>query len=557
MRALALAIVLMGCGTIVQASGQTSKSGAAPRVSSAEIRPTLYGLSTFPYDRSPEAVEQTFRMAAEYSDLYVVQLDDGVPWTEALGDTRFPDALQRKWRDLKSHAPAGRPVYLALQPLGHDRVNLASPVEGSSVPRGLRGAAFDAEVVKTAYFNYTRRTVRFFQPAFLNLGVENGELAYRKPGDWAAYVRLIKHVITALKSEFPSLRMGISFGLQSLMEPMTARRARELVDASDYLGLSFYPYMSNFHEKFGVSPLRPPPDEWRKPLDWVRSYTDKPIAICETGYNTAGVELPHRNIRLRGSAALQKQYIQEVAGYAARDGYLFVVYYLPVDIGAILDALPPPQRSEGNMWRENGLFDPKLNPKPALEVWRAILSKRYEPRAVQDRGPAREMVTGATKERVERSAAAARIGFQSEQDLCRAPAPARVELVEVDGGEKGMLWRYERRPGAWAWCARKFESGAFPGGSGMTFRIRSDVDEPVILQLKEANGEAHFAIIPAGVAWREVSLKWTDFVLDEKTRRNGLLEPANVVEIVLGDEGKKAPGSGQTRRIWLSEWVVR
>jgi hypothetical protein len=49
--------------------------------------------------------------------------------------------------------------------------------------------------------------------------------------------------------------------------------------------LSFYPHASAFDEKFGAPACRGE-KPWREPLAWVRASTDKPIAICETGYDT-------------------------------------------------------------------------------------------------------------------------------------------------------------------------------------------------------------------------------------------------------------------------------
>jgi hypothetical protein len=491
-------------------------------------------------------------LGSELGDLYVVQLDNGVPWAEANDDAPFPQAVQRKWRDISVRAPSGRPVYLALEPLAEDRETLAPPSEGSSLPRGMRGASFDDPAIIRAYTVYAQRAVRYFKPMFLNLGVENGELAHRRPGDWSAYVTLIEKVMAELRSEFPTLKMGISFGLQSLMQPATASRARRIVDLSDYVGLSFYPYMSSFQEKFGLPALPPPPDQWRAPLDWVRSFTTKPIAICETGYNTKDVDLPKWRIRMTGSDTLQADYVSDLGRYAARDRYLFVVYYLPVDIGALLDTLPEDRRAEGNMWRENGLLDGRLTPKPALDSWKSFVTAKYEPPAA---APIQKVEAPEVSAKSS-SSGAIRVGFARTDDLCQAPEPAKVDLVDVGSGKQALQWEFPAGTKTWTWCSRPVPPGGFQRGTGMRFRIRSDVEGPVFLELKGAKGEAYFSVSNAGPEWRDVVLDWSDFAAEPNSSRSGALEPGIITSIVLADEGKSSTSQSRARRIWLTDWVV-
>lgn len=537
--AAAIAVVVAPCATTYAQTASKSVAGTS--------RQTLFGTSSFPFDRTAEAALKTQRTARELGDLYVVQLDDGVPWAEALENKPFPVATERKWRDLLANAPAGTPVYLALAPLGEDRESLAPASEGSSVPAKLRRASFDDDAMRRAYLNYSRRAVGYFNPAFLNLGVENGELAHRDPGSWPAYERLITSTMSSLRKEFPKLRQGISFGLQSLMEPETARRSKSLVEASDYLGLSFYPYMSNFHEKFGVRPLAAPPAEWREPLDWVRAYTTKPIAITETGYNTRDVQLPAEKIKLHGTPDLQSAYVRDLARYASRDRYLFVVYYLPIDIGPLLRTLPASASAAASMWRENGFFDANMKPKPALEEWRRIVSQPYA--APVSLAPAVAQTTSA--------ASTGAIGFTRDQDLCQTPPPGLTRLVKTDAGADAMLWQYERRPGNWAWCSRKLQAGSFARTSGMKLRIRSEFEVVLILQFKEKNGATHFAGVSAGREWRDVELGWKDFSLDEKTGRDRAIHPENIVEFVLADEGQHAKKSGDRQNLWISQWLIK
>lgn len=521
-----------------------------------EARPTRFGVSTFPFGLSAAAAERTFRIAEDLSDVYVVQLDNGVPWSEAATDARFPAAVQNKWRELAAHAPSGRPVYLALAPLAEDRKSLAPASEGSLSPERFRGAAFDDPMVVKAYVAYALKAVGYFKPAYVNLGLEAGELAHRRPRDWDAFVALIRETTRALRQEFPTLKIGISFGLQSLMEKATAERARQIIAFSDYVGISFYPYMSPFQEKFGLPPLPAPPDQWRAPLDWLASFTDKPIAICETGYNTKDVSLQSWGLQMKGSEAAQKDYVSDLARYAKRDGYLFAIYYFPVDIGPLIETLPEPVAELTSMWGENGLIDAEFKPKPALEVWKSILAAQYDPAAAKlSAAPLSKPTEQPSAAEPAATGPIVSVGFKRDEDLCQAPSPAQVSLVATESGAKAMQWEFPAGTQKWTWCARPAPAGGFPQGAGMRLRIRSDVDGPVFVEMKAASGKDYFAMVDAGPAWRDVSLRWSDFAPDKGS--GGQLQPEAITNIVLADEGKAATPENSTRRIWISDWTAR
>jgi len=136
----------------------------------------LFGISSFPGGFSAAEQDEAFRYAREYSQVYVVQRDNGIPWAEAFEDSPYPKAVMDDWQNFRRHRPDGAPLYLALAPLNFDRKTLIDPLEGSSMPRALRGKPFDDPNVMRAYLNHVRRAVEFFDPDFLNIGVEAGEI---------------------------------------------------------------------------------------------------------------------------------------------------------------------------------------------------------------------------------------------------------------------------------------------------------------------------------------------------------------------------------------------
>ena len=375
----------------------------AQPVGGAQARP-LYGFTPFPYDATAQAVSRVQELTRDNATIYALHFDDGVPWEELLDGKPLPKKIQREWDDLARAAPAGRPVYLALTPLATDRKSLA-PGRGEkdylALPWSLKLAGLDDDKVKAAYLDYARRAVRQFKPAYLNLGIEAGEMASREPKTWPRFEALYRHVAGALKREFPQMMIGVSFGLQSLRKPEVAERARALVNESDFLGVSFYPHASPFGERFGEPALRAGDDAWREPLSWLRSYTTKPIAICETGFLTRPVTLDSYKLTMKGDAETQARYVRELAQFAERDKYLFVVWYLAVDYDRLFERMGGnTAANEVNLlWRNIGLWDGDVKPKPALEEWQRALSGRVDagaPRAAAATPPPPARPPGST-----------------------------------------------------------------------------------------------------------------------------------------------------------------
>lgn len=332
----------------------------------------LFGITSFPYDSTLEALTKVQQTIVPHSTLVALHFDNGIPWKEALADAPFPAKIQQEWDSQARALPTGRPVYLGFAPLDTDRKSLA-PALGDSgrlpLPTELQGVPLDDPKVEKAYLNYARRAVKQFHPRFLNLGIEAGELMSRDMTRWPQFEHLFTSVRTALKHDDPTLQIGISFGLGELRNPKEAKAARALIADSDYVGLSFYPYASAFDEKFGAPPFRGP-QPWKEPLDWIRAYTDKPIAVCETGFTSQNIEVPQYGLKMEGSPETQAAYVRALFETARKDHYLFVVWFLAIDYDKLYAKMPTGSDAM-KLWRNIGLIDGDLHPKPAWEIWKA------------------------------------------------------------------------------------------------------------------------------------------------------------------------------------------
>jgi len=480
-----------------------------------------------------------------------LHFDDGIPWAEALSDSPFPAKLRDDWKGKRDRAPRGLPVYLGLAPLAKDRQSLAAASEGSSIPSGIHNTPLDAEPVKQAFYIYARRAVQEFEPKFVNLGIEAGELADRNPTRWAEFVRLYAHVYDALKKDRPELKIGISFGLQSLMEARVASRARSILDKCDYLGVSFYPFMSRFHEKFGARRLSDPPQQWTEPLDWLRNYSDLPLAICETGYATQNVDVPEYKLHMPGNAELQARYVRDLGRIAYRDDYLFVIWFLAVDYDKLYSKLPEGDGSN-RIWRHAGLLDQNLNPKPAWTEWNELVRRgRRNPATIHEPPPAKLPAVLA-----DTTPTTIRLGFERSSDLFTGSPDDSFALVEkgIVAETPAMKWQFSYKPGRWQWGTRPIEKSSLASAERMKLRVRSDRPGPVFIQLEETSGETHYVVLFVSAEWQEVDVRLKDLNVDPQKKRDGVLQIEDLRQVLLADnagESEKAQGS---RSVWFTNW---
>jgi hypothetical protein len=339
--------------------------------------PPLYGITSFPYDTTLEAVDYVKRITAANSTLAAIHLDNGIPWREMLDGAALPQSIRSDWDSRVAAIPKGRPVYVGLAPLDTDRKSLAPALEEKgriAMPPELSHAALDDATVITAYMRYVRLAVETFHPAFLNIGIEAGEIMSRDMARWPRFVKLYSAVYDSIKKIHPKIAIGISFGLGELRKPDEAQAAKQILEKCDYVGLSFYPYASGFDEKFGA-PAYGGKTPWKEPLTWIRNYTDKPIAICETGYSTQDIAIPQYGLKLQGNPDAQKEYVRELFQTAQNDHYLFVVWFLAVDYDKMYAKMPAGSEPM-LLWKNIGMIDGNLKPKPAWALWQENVRKR-------------------------------------------------------------------------------------------------------------------------------------------------------------------------------------
>ena len=365
-----------GAGGVPSSGGSGGGAGTAGTSSS---RVTALGFTPFPYDITTAAVDDVYRKISEDADLYAFHMTEGVPWVEALADAEvmgYGVSLRDKWSRQRNEATAhpGHAVYVGVTPLDDSRTRLAdywAAGEHMTLPGLWASYAFDAPEVKTAYLSFCRRAIAYFEPDFFAIGLEVNLLRRNSPESWNAYVSLHRDTYQALKQEEPDLPIFVTVTAVDLLEGWTDSNHAEQVAAlgellpyTDYLGLSFYPYMSAFL----ANPF--PQDAF---ADLAALAPGKTLAIAESGYPAQTTSLPSFGLTFEGTPMKQDAWVELLLREASERRMPMVVNFVLRDYDALLAAAGVGDAAA--TWRDTGFYDEAGNARPALTRWKAALAE--------------------------------------------------------------------------------------------------------------------------------------------------------------------------------------
>lgn len=339
-----------------------------------ESRSFYMGFTPFPSAITIDAVVAAQQFAVQHGDLISHHLEQGVPWTEALNGEPFHENLLKEWNSRLEYSK-GKKIFLSLNAITDGRNSIAlyrGEKENMPLPEAFAGKALNDPDVKTAYLNFCRRAIAAFKPDYFAIGIEVNELLHNAPDQWSAYKELYKFVYQELKSEHPDLPLMATVSLHNLTNKgwkdleYQQKEIKELLQYIDVLGISFYPYMAGYGER---------PTEQ---LQWLREFTDKPIAISETGFIAETLKLDSYNLKIPGSQAKQLAYIETLLDAAQKDDYLFVVQFLTRDYDALWKSIKSFAPEAFKVWRDTGMEDENGIPRPALQVWDHYYNAPYK-----------------------------------------------------------------------------------------------------------------------------------------------------------------------------------
>ncbi len=377
-----IACLSAGCGGGGGGSGSTTSN---PPV--APARSYFMGFTPFPYDVDPATVsavvDDVYARLANDADLVAHHFDAGIPWNAALVDS-FPydPNIMGDWALRKGKTSASHKVYVSITPINLARDSIALLRDSaddmplvSPFDTYAANGDFDHADVKTAYLNYCRRVIQYFDPDYLAIGIEVTLL--RKNTDsatWLKYKALNEFVYSNLKTLYPDLPIFVSVSPIEMVSgyPLglpaefsgdpagyaASQRAAlaDVMAASDYYAISLYPYQTAFYN----TPY--PPDF----LDTLFSLSSKPLAIAETSMLAESVTA--FSTLFSGSETLQDSYLADLLDKAQARNAAFITWFILQDYDLLCSFLGG--CSDTNvMWRDSGLYDGFGNIRPAYTRW--------------------------------------------------------------------------------------------------------------------------------------------------------------------------------------------
>ncbi len=343
-----------------------------------DSRSFFMGFTNWPPEATMEGITEMNQFLEEHGDLFAYQIDNGVPWQEALDGTNFSSNLMENWESTRGDVSGEHALFVSINPLDDSRVNMAKywgDEEGMDLPSPWDTLSLNHQDVKTAYLNYARRVIEFFEPDYLAIGIEVNVSINGNPEIWEEYKELHKYVYSELKKEYASLPIFATFthphmeGLDGADASIQQQEIEKLLPFCDLLGLSSYPYGWSYWQSGGkLDPV--PEDYFEIPLSF-----GKTVAITETGAPSRDFEALGTNYEF--TEEYQYDYIELLLRKACGHEFAFVVNWTSIDFDKLLEDIPEDGREFALIWAYTGLQWSDGTPKEALAIWDAYLQLPY------------------------------------------------------------------------------------------------------------------------------------------------------------------------------------
>lgn len=363
-------ILLSGCEEQPPSRSHTEYSPPA------ETRSFYMGMTPHSHDYTAEGVKEAYRILDSHTDIVAHHFDDGIPWPEAYEGRPYHEHVENELDSRVTRLKKGQIVYVAVAPLSSDRYTLAGywgQESNMERPGEWKHKTFDNPDVVTAYINFCRDLIEQFDPDYMNYGVEvNKNWKGVHDPNFTAFFTFAEEVYTTLKSEYPDLPLFVSFIKDSVvMDETEIGINKTLLQVSDYVAVSSYPFWTSTHAPDTADPSG-------LPADWFSSMAalapDKPFAVAETGYIAEDLIIEEYNLHIKGRAEFQAEYVTFLLEEMNDLGAVFVVWFVPRDYDQGWERLQAMGFEPwGKIWKDCGFIDGEGNERPALEIWDAWL----------------------------------------------------------------------------------------------------------------------------------------------------------------------------------------
>jgi hypothetical protein len=337
------------------------------------------GFTPFPYESSVDAANFTYARLSEDADIINHHFDNGVPWIEAFSGDDFSESIMGDWNFRKSQTKASHKIYLSVTPINFTRTGLAAyrgEQDNMALPSPWDTYSFNSIEVKTAYLNYCKRIIDFFNPEYFNMAIEANLLYVNNPARWSEYLELHQYIYSALKASYPSLPIFCSVSGAYLLEGFINNNDHvqqrlavlQLLEYSDLYSLSFYSYLTTYLGN-------PYP---ANTFDALFNLSDKPLAIAETGYaaQTFSIDIGSGLIKIESDQEKQEKYIRDLLTACMKRETKFVINFVVRDYDQLWAQIGSPN-DIAIAWRDTGLIDENGEPRKAYSTWKEFKARKF------------------------------------------------------------------------------------------------------------------------------------------------------------------------------------
>ena len=334
-----------------------------------QSRSFYMGFQPWAHDINHAATLQAYNNIAVYGDIISMQLDMGIPWEQAYNKETYPEDVVEELNERKSLIPPNTKIFLSVMPLSLGRDDIAEywGQESDEIKRKWAAKSFADTMVISAFLNYSRDMIAFFDPDYFCYTVEANASFTETDPKYHDFLIFCDTVYNTLKSEYPDLPIMLSLVTNFLGGDYLETTTKQLLQYSDYIAISSYPFLLP-HALYGdANPQRIPKDWFRRIVSYA---PDKPVCVSETGYIAEDLELHGFHIDLRGREEWQAEYVQWLFTEMNDLNAEFVIWFTARDYnyaGEKLEGIVPPAYY---IWIDTGIQDEDGFERPSAKIWK-------------------------------------------------------------------------------------------------------------------------------------------------------------------------------------------
>jgi len=367
---VSFSLIISSCG----GGGGTTPPPVQPPV--VENRSFFLGFTPWPYDATIEAVNTTYEKVQQNGDIINHHIMQGIPWQSAFDDSAYPANVEDEINSRLSQTVAGKTILIELGSLNGLRTGLAdnwgvNGEEPRTAPWDSRD--FDSPEVITAYSNFALDLISRFNPEYFNYGTEASELILSDINEFNKFKIFAQQVYANIKAQYPNVKLLISVALKSPSSneaSLLQQHIPELLDYVDVIGVSVYPYIFFNHSNKG--------DPANLPSDWLTQITQiapgKPVAITETGWIAENLVINNFSVNVSSNETFQKNYVTRLLQESNNINAEFVIWWSLIDYQALWEGILN-QDDLAAIWRDIGLYNEQVLPRPGLSIWQQYLAR--------------------------------------------------------------------------------------------------------------------------------------------------------------------------------------